>query len=358
MPNIMAIFPGDKRLLGGCEIYRTTMPFHFLNKKYPNWNCTWSFYDALYKRAQMIGRGYWSQLALSNDIFIFPRVYFKEPQAREEFEILVRGLQAIGRHVLYEVDDDLTNEHRIVIDGDAMGCASLCEATTVTTTYLAELMTSRTGKKSYVIPNMIGPDIWYAQTTLRASPKINIGLTGSSTHKEDWRIFGEVLPDLVQRDDVHLTLAGFHPDYLDNLPNTSYLPGLTYEKYAQVIQNCDIIIGAVNDDPFNFGKSSIKIVEGMAARRKVAKLQYGGAACIATNHPIYNSTIIPEKNGLLVEHTAQSWKDGLLRLIEDQPLRERLQIAGHEWVDKNHNITKKVSLWKNAFEAVLRTTPS
>lgn len=358
VPNIIAIFPGLKRELGGCEIYRTTMPFHYLQEKIPKWRTSWSFIEDILYMSKEYGSTVLREMVWKYDIFVFPRIYFKDQNSYEVFEGLIYGLHQLGKRAIYEVDDDMTNQYRQVVDGDAIASASLCDTITVSTPHLSDLMHQKTGKPTYVLPNMFSPDVWHKPRTgtFRYQDKIVLGLTGSTTHKDDWEVLGQVLPDLMHNDKLHLIIMGYHPDYLTDLPNTTYLPGVTYERYAQVIQSCDIILAPVNNDPFNLSKSPIKCIEGMAARRLVNN-RPSGAACIASDHPIYRLSITNEKNGLLVDHTPQGWSSGLTRLIEDVELRHHLQYEGHRWVDRHHNIEKQISLWSNAYGAALNRKP-
>lgn len=357
MPKVIAIFPGRSRPLGGCEIYRTTLPFSYMNKKYPNWKMSWAFIEDILNMSYFKGQSVIRSIVKDFDLFVLPRLQFKDEASIYWFQDFTESINALGKKVVYEVDDDMTNEHRQVIDGDAISAASYCNAITVTTPYLANLMTVKTGRKSYIIPNMFGPDIWHSlfTGTFRYSDKITIGLTGSPTHYGDWKVLETVLPEIMRQDNVHLILMGFHPDYLSYLPNTSYIPGVEYGKYAQVIQTCDIVLAPLSqDDAFNLSKSPIKCIEGMAARRILGGVP-AGAACIASNHPVYQLAITNERNGLLVDHTPQGWLDGLQELIKHETLRNKFQVAGHEWVNKHHNIKTRVSLWRDAYNAVLHS---
>lgn len=355
MPNVIAIFPGHRRDFGACEIYRTTMPYYYLQKKHPEWKTSWAFIEDILDMSKSQGTDVIKEVIQTYDLFVFPRLYFTDPKSFEAFQVLIESLNYLGKKAIYEVDDDMSNDTRVVVDGDAISAASLCNAITVTTPYLAWLMHMKTGKKTYILPNMFGPDAWYEKLvgTFRYSDRIVLGLTGSSTHNDDWKVLETVLPDLLLDDRIHLILMGYHPDYLKDLPNSTLLPGMAYEKYTQVIQSCDIILAPLNDDAFNLSKSPIKCIEGMAARRILGGVPHG-AACIASNHPVYQLAITSEKNGLLVEHTPEGWKTGLERLINDQALRNKLQFSGHEWVDRHHNITKTVSLWRNVYNSVIQ----
>lgn len=355
MNKVLAVFAGQKRPLGGCEIYRVTMPFHYLEKK-GHWKADWSFFDDIYEDVRRYGPTYWRKFFDTYDLFVFPRFYTK-PEYQAQLNDVFDVFHQLGKPIIYEVDDDYTNQYRHVVDGSAMDVARRCDAITVTTPYLAETMKRETSIEPYVLPNCVAPDVWHTlpSGTFRYGDKVVIGLTGSQTHVEDWRVLETVLPKVLQNDNVHLILMGYHPDYLKGLPNTSYLPGLPYEHYAQVIQHCDIILTPVNDDGFNMGKSPIKAVEGMSARRKVG-YNMGGAAVISSDHPIYTLAIQHGKTGIITPHTPEAWLDYINLLVEDEAYRHELQIQGHAWAVKHHDISKKWALWQNVYDATLRKT--
>lgn len=353
MNKVLAIFAGGKRELGGCEIYRITMPFHYLERN-GHWMADWAFFEDIYAESRIYGPSYWRAFIDTYDLFVFPRFYVK-PEAESQLQEIFEVFRLMGKPVIYEVDDDFTNKHRVVVDGDAMEVARHCNAISVTTPYLAETMRQETGRDTYVLPNCIDPGLWHKlpENTWKYSDRVVIGLTGSKSHSEDWRVLETVLPEIVKNEKAHLVVMGYQPEYLEGLPNTTYLPGMTYDKYAQVIQRCDIILTPVNNDGFNMGKSPLKAIEGMSARRKIGYTN-AGAAIISSDHPVYHLAVKHGKTGLITPHTPQAWTDYITLLIEDDSLRHELQINGHEWVNKHHDISKKWALWQNAYDAVLR----
>lgn len=357
--RIVALIMGFRKVeMGGCEIYRITMPYSEIAK---HGHVTgWAFLGDLVAESDRRGRWIWNKLIDSYDVFIFPRVFLTGEQGREGFEFLFNGIRSAGKKIVYEVDDDYSNEYRKVLDGDAIGLAAMCDAVTVSTPALAERMTKLTGLPSYVLPNCLHADVWdtpYHRTVL--TDKITIGLSGSPTHYRDWEVLKDVLPRILSENpNVQLVLTGFVPDYLDNLPQTEYVPHLPYDQYAQIIKNCDMILAPLNDDKFNLCKSPIKVLEGMAARRESPTGGKIGAACIASQHPVYQLAIQDGYNGLLVEHTPDAWYNALTKLIHDEPLRRKLQRSAYKWVWKNHDIASRWQDWAQAYRQILDLQPS
>lgn len=352
MPNVVSVFSGQKRELGACEIYRATLPLDFLRQN--QWNAGWTWFSELKNGG---GKKLHSVLS-SYDIFIFPRMQVSGDMGVEWTRDFFNTIRGMGKKVIYEVDDDYTNQYRKVTDAKSIEVAAEADAITVTTPYLKRLMEERTGRPAYVLPNCVAPSQWFEGSANIRKPgyenKIVIGLTGSPTHAGDWQVLETVLPKIIKDyPNVMLLNMGFTPDYLKDLPNTMYLQPVSYELYCQVIRGCDIILAPVDpNDGFNMGKSPIKAVEGMAATRMIDG-RPAGAAVIATNNPIYSIPIRHNKSGLLVKQTPEAWESAIRELIEDTPKRKQLQFTGNKYARQAYDISKEWIRWDRAYRTIL-----
>jgi glycosyltransferase involved in cell wall biosynthesis len=363
LTRVITIYMGAVRNPGACEIYRGDMPMHFLGQQ-PGWAASWTWFGDLWEQYRKRGAAAWQDVIEQNDIFVFPRVYIPDEPSKQALAAFYSLLRLAGKRIVYETDDDYTNEHRPVVDGDSLTPARWSDAITVTTPYLADLMKKRTKRPVYVLPNCIDPALWRdgcapeRHETMKDT--VLIGLTGSATHYGDWQVLAPVLRELMDANpNSHLIVMGFHPDYLSNLPRTTYLPGYTYTRYAQVIRGCDIILAPVNpSDPFNMGKSPIKAVEGQAAQRLLDNGYPAGAAVIATDNPIYRLAVKHGKTGLLVQHTPEAWRDAVQALITCTELRHELQVKGFQSVYRHYDITKEWTQWAKAYRRILAAPPN
>jgi len=348
--KVMCVFMGKERTPGACEIYRGNMPLYYLGLQ-PGWETQWGYFDTI------------NQAKISDsDIVIFPRLFIPTDMPPSEVLRTFKELQNVGMKIIYEVDDDYTNDHRFVVDGDAMSPASWSNAITVTTRQLGETMKEKTGRPYYVLPNCISPDDFKAGDppgiTDLLKNKIVIALTGSHTHINDWKVLETVMPKIIAKHkNVHFIIMGFYPEYLKNLPQTSYVPPVSYQKYIQILRTCDIILAPVDpEDGFNDGKSPIKAIEGMAARRKLDSNQNAGAAIIATNNGVYSLAVKNGVTGILTKHTPEAWYNSLDDMISDKITRHSFQRAGYRWVYKHHDITKQWKLWAGAYSKILKAS--
>lgn len=342
----------------GCEIYRVNMPLVFLGAG--------GRHQAIYKRKSELkevyaktGQSLFAEIARNFDVVVLPRLTSGQGIALQGIAAFIRLIRGFGARAVYEIDDDFSNKHRDLTAmgiSDAMTIASWCDAITVTTPYLADMMRKETQRPTYVLPNMLAPDLWRRPEHRIESPYLTIGLTGSVTHEADWKVLETVLPRILDNTydvEVRLVLMGFHPDYLSNLPRTAYLPGFDFGTYAEVIRSCDIILApVVPDDPFNLCKSPIKVIEGMGASRPVGS-GIGGAACIATDNPVYRLAIEHNKTGLLVSHTPEGWYEAIDGLLRNEAKRHQIQVAGHTWTWNHHDISRTWTSWASAYQRII-----
>lgn len=353
--NIIALFAGEKRPLGACEIYRVTMPLSSLCKTRGH-RVSWIFLSDYTEYAQQTQYRSVIQDFKWYNIWVFPRLYVENEYQAEMIDYIFTVIKMYGGKVIYETDDDYTNRYRVVHNGDIKSVLRGVNAITVTTPYLADTMKEYAGKPVYSLPNCVDKETWGTPRSERHESfagKVVIALTGSPTHKNDWQILQNVLPRIAEREDVVILNAGYNPEYLAGMPNTIYMPPVNYNTYVELIRSSDIVLCPVDPkDGFNMGKSDIKAVEGMAATRMLNG-RPAGAAVIATNNPVYRLSVQHERNGLLVGHTENEWYNAINRLLINPELRERLQYGAHDWVWAHRDIDKVASQWDRVYRKVL-----
>lgn len=350
--SVFFLYMGQTREPGACEIYRGNLPAYYLGLN--GWITGWGFLEDIFRQYQKEGLKVLLQLISNFKIFVFPRLFISNDhyeESKEALRFLYELIRGTGNIIVYETDDDYTNRDRQVVDGDAITPVEWADYLTVSTKKLGEIMSAYISpKKTYVLPNCLDPGLWKAPLEEKKDDsKIVIGLTGSSTHERDWEVLAEVMPKILEENkNAHFLLGGYHPKYFDNLPNTTRLPGVKYNIYSQVVKKCDIVLAPVNDEPFNDGKSAIKVIEGMAATRRLQD-KLVGAACIASNHIIYRSSIKHAETGLLVQHTPQDWYHAITKMVQDHVFRHRIQASAYKWVYANHDISTQWRKWHDAY---------
>ena len=360
MPAAFMIFSGQPKQLGGCEIYRGTMPLTYLGQ-INGWTTGWAFYTDLLEEYKKHGKSFWADFFYKNDVFIFPRMVLMPnapTEVKMQIDALFTAIRKSKKAVVYEVDDDFTNLHRRVTDGSAIDVASKCSAISVTTPYLSRLMIKHTKRPCYILPNYVEGRLWHKPPEKRFyDTMLTIGLTGSPSHEKDWDVVAPAMHRLSRKyPNVKFVIGGYFPEYLSGIDSAEYIPGLPYDQYAELIKQCDVILAPVNpNDPFNMGKSPIKAVEGMSAARTLPSGEVAGAAVIATRNPVYELAIQHEKTGLLVDHhTPEAWEAALERIISDDGLRKHLQIKALARSKSHWTIESNAHRWGSAYLKVLK----
>lgn len=108
--------------------------------------------------------------------------------------------------------------------------------------------------------------------------------------------------------------------------------------YPQMFSHVDILLVPLVENPYNTGKSRIKLVEASAYN----------IPTITSNVEPYNEVIENEENGLLVNNklnfegttvnNTQGWKDAITKLIEKEKLRKQIGKNLRETIKPIHNI--------------------
>lgn len=345
--NILGIIPTER--VGACEAYRCTYP---LRKMADLGHKTAVFSAAAIKKMLDDGKHPWD----GADVICFQRLTVKGPEDEIFFEV-PKLLRAMGKTVLMDYDDDYTNDHRQVHDGILAGLEHF-SAITVSTPYLKSVM-KRYNKNVTVIPNLIVPEMFTGFR--RVIDGLVIGLTGSQTHREDWKAVYGPLRNICSRfPEVKLFCSGYVPDELQDIPNLVTIRHLFPEidaktdnffvplaQYGGILTNVDILLCPVNPrDKFNWSKSNLKAIEGQASNCLV--IASGDVPC-------YRDAIQYGKTGLFVDHNdAAGWESSIATAITDVELRHKLSQAGHGSALKNFNIHTQVRERVVAYEDIRR----
>lgn len=354
--QILGVLSGAVNVPRAVHIYRLTMPLAYIgqhSKHKGMWLSAKSMaLDLSEKEMDVI---------LKSDLIVLGRMISDRPKEVGEY---IEFLHRNGAKVVYETDDDLTEEYRDISNGERRTCVPFTrnvgiDAFTVTTPYLAKQIAKHSfGQPIYVLPNCIETKYW-SKTCMRHERKhvgtLNIMLVGTPTHGSDWYYAHQAsLRILDEYPNTRLLVGGYQPDYIGDDERIVRLPFVEYAEYPTMLTEADIVIAAIDpDDPFNHSKSAVKAMEAWAAKRKLDK-GYGGAAVIATNSVVYNGTVQHGRNGLLVDNTTDGYYAALKELTDNKVMRENLQRTGHSDVIQRHCIQTQYSKWISAYTQIRR----
>jgi glycosyltransferase involved in cell wall biosynthesis len=255
---------------------------------------------------------------------------------------LVKLLRAAGRVVIYETDDDYTNEYRKVLDADANGVMDTCTAITVSTPHLREQCAKYTTRPIYLLQNCIDLEWWQTVPKQRRIPSPSIGMIGTTTHYKDWKLAKDALFRISEEyPEAHFAFGGLLPDYYQDLPNLHHMKFVPYTRYPNMVSQIDIglapLIGA---DAFNKSKSAIKAMEYWAA----------GTCVVASNNSVYNRVVEPSR-GFLAS-TPDEWYTAIRTYLEQPELRKQHVRAGVDWIKRYRDMNTNYQFWWDVYEQV------
>jgi len=166
----------------------------------------------------------------------------------------------------------------------------------------------------------------------RQSPgPIKIVYATSRTQDALCEIFRPALARLSSRYEgrIEIHFWGCRPPPGAVLPNL-HCHGLIcqYDRYLRRFSRAgyDIGLAPMPDDPFYRSKSNNKFREYGAS----------GIAGIYSHGSVYADCVQDDVSGLLVANDADSWHDALVRLIEDESLRTRIQRQARQYVQEHY----------------------
>lgn len=155
--------------------------------------------------------------------------------------------------------------------------------------------------------------------------KITIGYAGGMDHRN---FFEEILYDPMDQllkthgHKVNIEILGFEPYYMHQ-SKVEFFPYIdSYHQYKNFMysRKWDIALAPLPKSSFHACKYFNKFLE------------YGaiGAAGIYSNVSPFTLIIEHYKNGLLVNNDVKSWYQGMVKLIEDQPLRDNIILESEQ----------------------------
>lgn len=216
---------------------------------------------------------------------------------------------------------------------------------TVTTSALANEVRKANPRSLVVIPNYI------EDLTKYVSPKeidktVTIGLTGGTSHLNDWRLVQILLSQLcAEYTNLRVIIGGFDHAYKTlfepNLPSdrVEFFKWVPMPEYAKWLNKCDIILVPLGDTLFDKCKSHLKAIEAMCLGK-----------CVIVS-PHYSSVIEHQVNGYIAQKNRHiNWLKACRSLIESQELREQMGLKARKVVLDHWLIDKNGWRWEKSFQ--------
>ncbi|MER5750603.1 glycosyltransferase family 4 protein [Streptomyces sp. NPDC002088] len=252
-----------------------------------------------------------------------------------------------GRHLVYEIDDDLFNvDHRSIkahayyaradVRDNIRRNIEVATAVTVTTQPLADLV-SQWNPNVHLVPNAVPDWLTDRQPPQRDDDTLTIGWGGSATHDMDWDQADQQIRRFLQRN-PHTELHCIGNNYAARLkaPRARFTPWVA--DVEDFLRTIDYHIGVAPLRPhvFNQSKSALKALEAGAL----------GIPVVASAVRPYEDYIQHGVTGLLVRRDHE-WARHLRTLTEDPAMRAEMGAAAREQA-RQYTITRTAPLWEKA----------
>ncbi|MCI3246286.1 glycosyltransferase family 4 protein [Streptomyces spinosisporus] len=255
-------------------------------------------------------------------------------------------LAAEGRHLIYEVDDDLFNiDHRSPaahqyyarpdVRDNIRRNIQVAAAVTVTTEPLADIV-AQWNTNVHVIPNAV-PDWLIDHQPPQRDDVLTIGWGGSATHNMDWGSSDQQIRRFLQRHpETELHCIGNDYGALLRAPRRRFTPWQqSVEDYYRAI-DYHIAVTPLLPHIFNRSKSAVKATEAAAL----------GIPVIASAVRPYEDFIQHGVTGLLV-HRDHEWAQHLRALTHDPAMRQEMGNAAREHA-RQYTISRLAPAWEKA----------
>gem|GEM_PF-678972 len=290
------------------------------------------------------------------DLVIIQRDF---PRYAAEYESVIARARALGKPVVYELDDLLTelpSQHpdakfygkaRAAILQAAVEADAVTGSTLPLCDYLREF-----NPNAWLLPNYLDDQLWslVAPESQEAPDDrpVTIGYLGSHAHLPDLEMVVPALARVLERYGARVALKFWGitpPALLAEHPQVIWsIPGLvSYAEFAAFFakQECDVFIAPLQDNLFNRCKSPLKFLEYSAR----------GIPGVYSRIAPYASVIEHGQNGFLAA-TPEEWEDNLSQLIESPELRLRLGLAAQQTVREQWLLSQHAGRWTDTYRQI------
>lgn len=300
------------------------------------------------------------------DILILPKMHVPL-EAQHSFKLFEREIRQFGTLLVYDVDDDIftesfvqymvqmswRSEHGTRLLDALIGewttrrfaniwLMNQCDAITVSTKKLAEVVKQYTSKPVFVLENAIDVEGFECSLTEPVLESVDgstvIGWAGGARPQAELKPMLTAWNNLALYEDIKFVIAGWVPDLTEykNLvePKIEFIPWKGLDRYPQSMQ-VDIGCVCVGDSMFSLCKSPIKAWEYSLA----------GATVIGSAN-VYNSEPISHcKN-------SEEWVKTILFYKNDILSRKTFSDVYNKYVKNYKDIAVNWIYWMDAYSKI------
>ena len=175
--------------------------------------------------------------------------------------------------------------------------------------------------RTEIVPTVVDTNVYGPGPEPRANTLVRVGWIGSPSTWGFVKPLVPLLTDLAERLNLAVWVAGAGPQK-DIPPRFKFLPW-SEEEEIHLIQNMDIGIMPLPDEPWARGKCGYKLVQYMAC----------GLPVVASPVGVNTDIIDHGSNGFLASDP-QEWAGAVTALAQDAALRRRMGLEGRRKVEQ------------------------
>ncbi|QSA98463.1 glycosyltransferase family 4 protein [Methylococcus sp. EFPC2] len=191
--------------------------------------------------------------------------------------------------------------------------------------YLAERALETGAKDVEIVPTVVDTARYVAPDWSNDSI-VTVGWIGSPATAHYLQLIAPVINHLAEKTNVRFVAVGANAEQLNGLP-ISVLPWSEAHE-VEMIQQFDIGIMPLPDEPFTRGKCGYKLIQCMACGIPVVASPVGA-----------NAEIVRDGIDGFWANSQADWLTVLNRLIDDPSLRKRMGTAGRERVVTSYSLS-------------------
>ena len=206
--------------------------------------------------------------------------------------------------------------------------------------YLAERAAQAGAKRVELLPTVV--DISRYRTAIETSHQtVTIGWIGSPATAKFLHLIAPALHAVAAKRDVRIVTVGANADQVHSLPIKTH--EWTEATEVAEIQQFDIGIMPLPDEPFERGKCGYKLIQCMACGKAVVASPVG-----------VNSMIVRDGIDGFLASTNPEWVVALTKLIDAVELRNQMGLSGRSRVEQGYSLQKAAPRFAELLKSCLK----
>jgi len=220
---------------------------------------------------------------------------------------------------------------------------------TTTTSYLAKEVYSEFNRTA-VLPDMVDCEVWKPLKVSYPENYFRLGWRGGFSHYEDLMNVKPAISNVVNKfSDVKLIMSGWAPNAFtydmpkDRLETYPFFGSVAWPWHAMAL-GLNAAFYPWKNIAFNKGKNNLSWIEWSAA----------GVPGVYPALAPYSDDVKHGETGMLALSN-EGFAENLSQLIKDRKLRRKIAWQAREEVEKNWDINKHITRWKEAYQSCQST---